>query len=435
MSCAQVMYQPYATNPYSASVQHQQQQHQQHHHHPQHHQHHHHQQQQQQQATDLVVGGHHARVVGGEARVGGVPHQDTPHHHPHPHSEPAPHHHPQQPQTQTQTQADPQPVTPHTSQDQPVGGAVASSGGTGSSSTHHRFHGRSASVGSPSIDPDAPPEKKFCSEVDAPQAPATPSHLHHHQQQQQQQQQQQREPSGTPPAETNDVKYVSANCVLVTHYQGDVASVVDEHFTRALSSQHFDKPHSPGKAASPMSSRNFPPSFWNSNYQPSIASSSSSSSSRPPSLAGPHFPSHHAAVTAADLYDPYHGGLHSLQHPAADPWHYPLTTQAYGHRGVAHDMYQAAMSSMPSSSRAYPQYTGLPFQPSLAARLPGVGGVSSQMSMTKVAADGWGARYHESLATPTDLSHGLEANYSPAAAAAAAHYANVPTEAWGGYVG
>ena len=29
-------------------------------------------------------------------------------------------------------------------------------------------------------------------------------------------------------------QYVSANCVVFTHYQGDAASVVDEHFNRAL---------------------------------------------------------------------------------------------------------------------------------------------------------------------------------------------------------
>lgn len=34
-------------------------------------------------------------------------------------------------------------------------------------------------------------------------------------------------------------QYVSANCVVFTHYSGDVAAVVDEHFTRALS---LDKP-------------------------------------------------------------------------------------------------------------------------------------------------------------------------------------------------
>lgn len=29
-------------------------------------------------------------------------------------------------------------------------------------------------------------------------------------------------------------QYVSASCVVFTHYSGDAASVVDEHFTRAL---------------------------------------------------------------------------------------------------------------------------------------------------------------------------------------------------------
>lgn len=29
-------------------------------------------------------------------------------------------------------------------------------------------------------------------------------------------------------------QYVSANCVVFTHYQGDASSVVDEHFSRAL---------------------------------------------------------------------------------------------------------------------------------------------------------------------------------------------------------
>lgn len=29
-------------------------------------------------------------------------------------------------------------------------------------------------------------------------------------------------------------QYVSANCVVFTHYSGDVAAVVDDHFARAL---------------------------------------------------------------------------------------------------------------------------------------------------------------------------------------------------------
>ena len=55
--------------------------------------------------------------------------------------------------------------------------------------------------------------------------------------------------------------------------------------------------------ASPMSARNFPPSFWNSNYQPSAATVTS----------------HHP--TTAELYgDPYHHH-HSAATASADPWH------------------------------------------------------------------------------------------------------------------
>lgn len=32
-------------------------------------------------------------------------------------------------------------------------------------------------------------------------------------------------------------QYVSVNCVVFTHYSGDVAAVVDEHFSRALNSE------------------------------------------------------------------------------------------------------------------------------------------------------------------------------------------------------
>lgn len=32
-----------------------------------------------------------------------------------------------------------------------------------------------------------------------------------------------------------DTQYLSANCVLMTYYTGDISSNVDEHFSRALS--------------------------------------------------------------------------------------------------------------------------------------------------------------------------------------------------------
>jgi len=44
-------------------------------------------------------------------------------------------------------------------------------------------------------------------------------------------------------------QYLSANCVVFTHYSGDVAAVVDEHFSRALS--YADKTSSTSKGKQP----------------------------------------------------------------------------------------------------------------------------------------------------------------------------------------
>lgn len=104
-------------------------------------------------------------------------------------------------------------------------------------------------------------------------------------------------------------QYVSANCVVFTHYQGDAASVVDEHFSRAL-----DKTSTHTKETSPMSARNFPPSFWNSQHYNGASSSS-----------------HHAA----DLYtDHYHPGdawyQYSQHHRAVHDYHHHNMAAQYG---------------------------------------------------------------------------------------------------------
>lgn len=36
--------------------------------------------------------------------------------------------------------------------------------------------------------------------------------------------------------EAPEAEYLTSRCVLFTYYQGDISSVVDEHFSRALSS-------------------------------------------------------------------------------------------------------------------------------------------------------------------------------------------------------
>ncbi|XP_018007600.1 siderophore biosynthesis regulatory protein URBS1 [Hyalella azteca] len=307
---------------------------------------------------------------------------------------------------------------------------------------------RATSNGSATGDADQPPEKKLCSERQTPVTPATPSHpyhpLHHHhhhhhllnQHHLPSHQHHQHHHNlitnadvtdANANAAANDVRYVSANCVVVTHYRGDTAAMVDEHFSRALAPTHCEKPHHNKGATSPMSARNFPASFWNSNYTRAGAGLG-----------------HLGVHGHPDLYDPYHPGLHSLQNSGHhDPWTtYSLSSQAYSHRSMAHDMYQAAMSSC--SPRPYQQY-GIGLQPSLAripalpavpaqvsrpamyqqygiglqpslARIPALPAVPAQMSMSKP--DGWG-RYHDAFSG--DLAaHGLDAGYS-------AHYPAVAT--------
>ncbi|XP_039293899.1 protein vestigial [Nilaparvata lugens] len=139
-------------------------------------------------------------------------------------------------------------------------------------------------------------------------SPGSPS-LHH------------KDEESTPPETTGDeealspgdavssrAQYVSANCVVFTHYTGDVASVVDEHFTRALSYKTPSSPNS-AKESSPMTSRNFPPSFWNSNYQSTNQSS------------------------ASDLYGD--SVYHNVAGASTDPWHHPH--YQYSHHRAVHE--------------------------------------------------------------------------------------------------
>ncbi|XP_023024157.2 transcription factor vestigial isoform X2 [Leptinotarsa decemlineata] len=110
-------------------------------------------------------------------------------------------------------------------------------------------------------------------------------------------------------AGSSRAQYVSANCVVFTHYQGDAASVVDEHFSRAL-----DKTSAHTKESSPMSTRNFPPSFWNSQHYTGATGSA-----------------HHAA----DLYsEHYHPGdawyQYSQHHRAVHDYHHHNMAAQYG---------------------------------------------------------------------------------------------------------
>ncbi|GJQ67266.1 vg [Trypoxylus dichotomus] len=106
-------------------------------------------------------------------------------------------------------------------------------------------------------------------------------------------------------------QYVSANCVVFTHYQGDAASVVDEHFSRALDKTNH------AKDTSPMSARNFPASFWNSQH-----------------YSGAH------GHTAADLYPEHY-------HPS-EAW-YPYSQHHRVHDYHHHNMAQYSGLLLPGS--------------------------------------------------------------------------------------
>uniref|UniRef100_A0ABM5G7F4 Transcription cofactor vestigial-like protein 2 isoform X1 n=1 Tax=Pogona vitticeps TaxID=103695 RepID=A0ABM5G7F4_9SAUR len=152
-----------------------------------------------------------------------------------------------------------------------------------------------------------------------------------------------------------EAEYINSRCVLFTYFQGDISAVVDEHFSRALSQPSSYSPSSASASTSakatgrsssswrdgsfPMSQRSFPPSFWNSTYQPS---------SVPASLGSPLASSTHSELpfVTADPYSP--GSLHSHLHQGGpEPWH-PAHHHHHHHH---HHPYIGAQSS------AYPRPT------------------------------------------------------------------------------
>ncbi|OPJ66562.1 transcription cofactor vestigial-like protein 3 isoform B [Patagioenas fasciata monilis] len=134
-----------------------------------------------------------------------------------------------------------------------------------------------------------------------------------------------------------EMEYLNSRCVLFTYFQGDIGSVVDEHFSRALSQVSSFSPETAltkskaglnplWRESSSISSQrsSFPTSFWTSSYQPPP----------PPCLSGVHpdFP-----VTAPGTFPtpdpsswPGHG-LHQTAQPpppaTSESWHYPLASQ------------------------------------------------------------------------------------------------------------
>ncbi|XP_012993073.3 transcription cofactor vestigial-like protein 2b [Esox lucius] len=135
--------------------------------------------------------------------------------------------------------------------------------------------------------------------------------------------------------EVPEAEYLTSRCVLFTYYQGDISSVVDEHFSRALSS--YMEAEGKRRASdlgndvpSPSSRRSFPPSFWDCNYPP------------------PQSRSHCDPGAPTYSMDPYASGLHPglpQPHPHAHPHPHPsegwgyAQTQAYGPPRPLHELY------------------------------------------------------------------------------------------------
>ncbi|XP_037518811.1 uncharacterized protein DDB_G0271670 isoform X1 [Rhipicephalus sanguineus] len=245
--------------------------------------------------------------------------------------------------------------------------------------------------------------------------------------------------TGGTSAAPGDAHYVSDNCVVFTYYSGDISSVVDEHFSRALSeSGAYDgtagssckSGASQLKDAPPMAQRNFPASFWNCHQSPTGGSSSHGMSTATGSAGGsvsspvdlyassephPYHHAHHHAASAANA-----AAIHaSLQ---SDPWHYALTApQAGPYRSSA--MHELAYSAGGAAHRfGAQQYGSLLLQPRSSRLAP-----ATCTALDK--SDAWAspaARYHHDQLTGHHVvdASGYQAaahhHYGMGAAAAAA---------------
>ncbi|XP_036331258.1 protein vestigial isoform X1 [Rhagoletis pomonella] len=161
-------------------------------------------------------------------------------------------------------------------------------------------------------------------------------------------------------------QYLSATCVVFTNYSGDTASVVDEHFSRAL---NFSNKESK-ETSSPMSARNFPPSFWNSNYvhpvhapsHPQVGdlyTSDGGYATDPwvPHAAAAHYGSYaHAAHAHAAHAHAYHHNMAQYGSLLRLPQQYSHGTRLHHDQQTAHALESAAAYS------SYPTMAGLEAQ-------------------------------------------------------------------------
>ncbi|XP_030119007.4 transcription cofactor vestigial-like protein 3 isoform X2 [Taeniopygia guttata] len=214
-----------------------------------------------------------------------------------------------------------------------------------------------------------------------------------------------------------EMEYLNSRCVLFTYFQGDIGSVVDEHFSRALSqasSFNSETALSKSKAglnplwreSSTISSQRsgFPTSFWTSSYQPPP----------PPCLSGVHpdFP-----VTAPGTFptpDPSGWPGHGLHQTAPAPppaasesWHYPLASQVSPPYAHMHDVYVHRHHPHPHvhhhhhhhhgpGSQRDPRFGSLLVPSVRAARIPAAPGDGTKADPAAVtgATSAWAGAFH-----------------------------------------
>ncbi|XP_041069577.1 transcription cofactor vestigial-like protein 2 isoform X2 [Carcharodon carcharias] len=181
--------------------------------------------------------------------------------------------------------------------------------------------------------------------------------------------------------ERPEAEYINSKCVLFTYFNGDISSVVDEHFTRALSNYNPEtrncklrKSSSGSSESSSLTQRNFPASFWDSNYQappppPVSVSAAGASGGGSGSLSSPHSELHFGST------EPYPAALHPHLAQPPEHWHYPLAAplspqgSAYHHPRTIHELYPVNPNLDPRyNSLLVPALRSSRLQPALAGQ-------------------------------------------------------------------
>ncbi|KAG8450323.1 hypothetical protein GDO86_002827, partial [Hymenochirus boettgeri] len=212
-----------------------------------------------------------------------------------------------------------------------------------------------------------------------------------------------------------EMEYLNSRCVLFTYFQGDIGTVVDEHFSRALSQISTFSPDNttskskpgtnpPWKESSSISCQrnSFPPSLWTNSYQ----------APAPACLTGVHpdFSTAPGNLTTSDHSSWRGEGLHQTIPPpppaASDSWHYPLSSQTGSPYTHMHDVYMYHHHAHPHthhhhhhhhpSSHLDPRYGHLLMPSIRASRItaPQCEVTKTDVSTATTATSAWNGAFH-----------------------------------------